>query len=51
MDSYQGVWKDFEAAILDGTPLAADARYSLGEVAVANAIIRSAETKRWEKVW
>ena len=51
MDSYQGVWKDFEAAILDGTPLAADARYSLGEVAAANAIIRSAETKRWEKVW
>ncbi len=51
MDSYQGVWQDFEAAILDGTPLAADARYSLGEVAAANAIVRSAQSKKWEKVW
>ena len=48
---YQGVWQDFEAAILDGTPLAADARYSLGEVATANAIVRSAQSRQWEKVW
>jgi len=51
MDSYKGVWQDFEAAILDGTPLAADARYSLGEVAAANAIVRSAQSRKWEKVW
>ena len=51
MDSYKGVWQDFEAAILDSTPLAADARYSLGEVAAANAIVRSAQSRKWEKVW
>ncbi|MSO60050.1 MAG: Gfo/Idh/MocA family oxidoreductase [Ilumatobacteraceae bacterium] len=51
MDSYIGVWKDFEAAVLDGTPLAADARYSLGEVRAALAITRSSESQRWEKVW
>ncbi len=51
MDSYIGVWKDFEAAVLDGTPLAADARYSLGEVRAALAINRSNESKQWEKVW
>lgn len=51
MDSYGGVWRDFEAAILDGKPLDADARYSLGEVAAANAIVRSARSRKWEKVW
>jgi UDP-N-acetyl-2-amino-2-deoxyglucuronate dehydrogenase len=51
MDSYAGVWLDFEAAVLDGTPLAADAAYSLGEVRAANAMVRSAMTKQWEKVW
>lgn len=51
MDSYKGVWRDFESAVLDGTPLAADARYSLGEVRAANAIVRSGQTKKWEKVW
>lgn len=51
MDSYAGVWLDFEAAVLDGRPLAADAAYSLGEVRAAHAIARSAESKQWEKVW
>lgn len=51
MDSYAGVWRDFEAAVLDGTPLAADAAYSLGEVRAANAMVRSATSKRWEPVW
>ena len=30
--SLEGLWLDFEAAVLDGTPLAATAEYSLGEV-------------------
>lgn len=51
MKSYDGVWTDFEAAVLDGRPLAADAKYSLGEVRAAHAINRSAVTKQWEKVW
>jgi UDP-N-acetyl-2-amino-2-deoxyglucuronate dehydrogenase len=51
MKSYDGVWVDFEAAVLDGKPLDADAAYSLGEVRAAHAIVRSAETKQWEKVW
>lgn len=51
MDSYAGVWREFEAAILDGKALDADARYSLGEVRVAQAIVRSGETRQWEKVW
>ena len=51
MDSYKGVWTDFEAAVLDGKPLEADARYSLGEVRAANAIVRSAATNTWQKVW
>lgn len=51
MDSYAGVWRDFEAAVLDGKPLDADAAYSLGEVRAANAMVRSAATKQWEKVW
>ncbi len=50
MDSYQGVWQDFESAVLDGTPLAATAEYSLGEVRAAVAIEQSAATKQWVKV-
>ena len=51
MDSYIGVWNDFEAAVLDNKPLEADAQYSLGEVRAALAITRSAQTHQWEKVW
>jgi predicted dehydrogenase len=42
---------DFERAVLDGTPLAASPEYSLGELRTALAMVRSAETKRWEPVW
>jgi hypothetical protein len=51
MDSYAGVWQDFEAAVLDGKPLEADAQYSLGEIRTAQAIVRSGTTRQWEKVW
>ena len=49
--SLEGVWLDFEAAVLDGTPLAATAEYSLGEVRAAHAIVRSAASHSWEPVW
>ncbi|MCE2854928.1 MAG: Gfo/Idh/MocA family oxidoreductase [Ilumatobacteraceae bacterium] len=51
MESYAGVWQDFEAAVLDGKPLEADAQYSLGEIRTAQAIVRSGTTRQWEKVW
>jgi predicted dehydrogenase len=49
--SYPGEFADFAAAVLDGRPLAAGPEQSLGELRVALALYRSAETKRWEKVW
>jgi UDP-N-acetyl-2-amino-2-deoxyglucuronate dehydrogenase len=42
---------DFAAAVLDGKPLEAGPEQSLGELRAALAIYRSAESKRWEKVW
>ncbi len=43
--------EDFARAVLDGKPLEASAEYSLGELRAALAIHRSAETRRWERVW
>lgn len=51
LDSYAGEWRDFEAAVLDGTPLAAPASSSLGELRAALAMYRSAASGRWERVW
>ena len=51
MASYEGQIADFAHAIASGEPLAASAEFSLGEVRTALAMARSAETKRWEKVW
>lgn len=51
LKSYEGEWRDFESAVLDGTPLAASAEYGLGELRGALAMYRSAETRRWERVW
>ena len=42
---------DFAAAVLDGEPLEAGPEESLGELRLALAIYRSAETHQWEKVW
>ena len=42
---------DFETAVLDGTPLAAGPEEALGELRIALAIYRSAESHQWEKVW
>jgi predicted dehydrogenase len=42
---------DFASAVLHGTPPAAPPAYALGELRLALAMYRSAETQRWEKVW
>jgi predicted dehydrogenase len=49
--SFPAQFADFEAAVLDGTPLAAGPESALGELRVALALYRSAETGRWERVW
>ena len=51
MQSYAGEFSDFEAAVLDGRPLAAGPESALGELRTALAMYRSAETHSWEKVW
>ena len=49
--SFPGEFADFAAAVLDGKPLAAGPETAIGELRVALAVYRSAETRRWEKVW
>ncbi|MEO8605960.1 MAG: Gfo/Idh/MocA family oxidoreductase [bacterium] len=51
LQSYEGEWRDFEAAVLDATPLAAPADYALGELRGALAMYRSAASGMWERVW
>jgi UDP-N-acetyl-2-amino-2-deoxyglucuronate dehydrogenase len=50
MLSYEGQFRDFASAVLDGTPLAADPAFAVGELRTALAMARSAHTRRWEKV-
>ena len=49
--SFGAELEDFASAVLDGTPLAAGPEQSLGELRAALAMYRSADSKRWEKVW
>jgi predicted dehydrogenase len=49
--SYEGEWLDFSSAVLRGTVPAAPATDALGELRLALAMYRSAETKQWERVW
>jgi len=49
--SYEGEWRDFEAAVLDGAPLSASADYGVGELRGALAMYRSAVSGGWENVW
>ncbi len=42
---------DFQRAVLAGKPTETTIEYSMGEVRTALAIYRSAESRRWEKVW
>ncbi|MFN7956423.1 MAG: Gfo/Idh/MocA family oxidoreductase [bacterium] len=51
MESYAPQLGDFARACLDGTPLAAGPEAAIGELRAALAMYRSAETKRWERVW
>jgi len=51
LESYEHELADFAAAVLEGRPPAAPAAYALGELRLALAMYRSAETSRWEKVW
>ncbi len=51
LQSYEGELADFASAAMHGTPPAATAAYALGELRLALAMYRSAETGRWEKVW
>lgn len=51
MRSYVGQMEDFANAILREAPFAAPPEDSLGELRTALAMDRSAQTKRWEKVW
>jgi predicted dehydrogenase len=51
LGSYAAEWRDFEAAVLDGAPLAAGPESSLGELRGALAMYRSAASGRWERVW
>ena len=51
MQSYTGQFKDFARAVLDGEPLEAGPEVSVGELRTALAMARSAQTRRWERVW
>jgi len=51
VDSYGYELHDFSLAVLRGTPPAATAEFSLGELRTALAIYRSVASRRWEKVW
>jgi UDP-N-acetyl-2-amino-2-deoxyglucuronate dehydrogenase len=50
LQSYEAEFADFVSAVRDGTPLAAPPESALGELRLALAMYRSAETKQWEKV-
>lgn len=49
--SYEGQAVDFERVVLDGAAPAAPAAYALGELRGALAMVRSAESRQWERVW
>lgn len=50
-DSYGFELHDFSLAVLEGRAPAATPEHSLGEFRTAQAMYRSAVSKRWEKVW
>jgi predicted dehydrogenase len=49
--SYPGEFADFERAVLEGESPAAGPEEAVGELRAALAMYRSAESRRWEKVW
>ncbi len=50
-DAYGFELHDFSLAVLEGKAPEAEAAHSLGEFRTAQAMYRSAQSKRWEKVW
>ena len=50
-DAYGFELLDFSLVVLDGKAPEATPAHSLGEFRTAQAMYRSAESKRWEKVW
>ena len=50
MASYKPEIDDFLSAIIHEKPLKASAEQALGELQTAQAIYRSMDTKRWEKI-
>jgi predicted dehydrogenase len=51
LQSYEHEWADFVAVVRDGAPPAVPPEYALGELRCALAMYRSAESRRWERVW
>jgi UDP-N-acetyl-2-amino-2-deoxyglucuronate dehydrogenase len=51
LQSYEGELADFASAVLNGTSPAAPADAALGELRLALAMYRSAQSRRWERVW
>jgi len=51
LQSYEAELADFASAVMHGTTPAAPAAYALGELRLALAMYRSAETRQWENVW
>ena len=51
VDSYGAELHDFSLAVLEGKALEASPGFSLGELRTAQAMYRSVESGRWEKVW
>ena len=51
LHSYSGQFRDFASAVLHGTPLAAGPEFGIGELRTALAMERSAQSRRWERVW
>jgi len=51
MGSFIPEIEDFVDAVTQGTPLAASAEYSLGELRTVLAIYKSVKENSWVKVW
>ncbi len=51
MHSYGAQIQAFEAAVLDGADYPVTPEFALGELRAAQALYRSAESRRWEPVW
>jgi UDP-N-acetyl-2-amino-2-deoxyglucuronate dehydrogenase len=51
MHSYGNQIRAFEATVLDGAEYPVPPEYALGELRLAHALYRSAQSRQWEPVW